>query len=114
MEVPSNPSLSTALHDASRSITDGVGPQQMEKMSRMHEEGANKIIVTYIFERVEEFRNLYQLRREVSRFYDEFEHSVSFTPHPRAGKIPKGMCFSDDSVLLQMLAIWRQPGDSTT
>ena len=114
MEVPSNSSLSTALHDASRNITDGVGPQQMDTVSRMQEQGANKIIVAYLLERVEEFRKLCQLRHEVSKLYHEFEHSVSFTPHPRAGKTPKGMCFSNDSVLLQILAIRRQRGDSAT
>ena len=66
MEVPSNSSLSTALHDASRSVTDGVGPQQMDTMSRMHEEGANKIIVTYILDKVLEFRSLCQfIKRSV-------------------------------------------------
>jgi hypothetical protein len=114
MEVPSKSSLSTALHDTGRNVTDGVGPQQMDTVSRMHEQGANKIIVTYLLERVEEFSNLCQLRQEVSRFYHEFEHPVSFTPHFRAGKIPKGICFSNESVLLQMLAIRRQRDDSTT
>jgi hypothetical protein len=114
MEVPSDSSLSTTLHDASRVITDGMGPQQMNTVSRMQEQGANKIIVAYPLERVGEFRKLYQLRHEVSKLYRECEHSESFTPHSRAGRIPKATCFSNNSVLLQMLAIRRQRDDSTT
>lgn len=108
MEVISNSSLSTALHDASRDITDEVGSQQMDTASRIQEQVANKIIVAYLLERVGEFRKLCQLRHEVSKLYHGFEHSESFAPHSRAGKIPKATCFSNDSVLLQMLAIRRQ------
>jgi hypothetical protein len=86
----------------------------MDTVSRMHEQRANKIIVAYLLERVGEFRELCQLRQQVSKLYQELKYLVSYTPNLRAGKIPKATCFSNDNVLLQMLATRRQRGDSTT
>jgi hypothetical protein len=106
MEISSNSSSSTALHDTSTNTADGVDPRQMDTVSRMHEQSANKIIVAYLLERVGELRKFCQLRQEVSKLYQELEYLVSYnvTPNFRAGKIPKATCFSLDSVLLQMLA----------
>jgi hypothetical protein len=114
MEILSNLSSSTVLHDASTNTIDGVDPRQMDTVSRMHEQSANKIIVAYLLERVGEFRKLCQLRQEVSKLYQESERSDSLTPNSRVGIIPKATCFSSDSVLLQMLATRRQRSDSTT
>jgi hypothetical protein len=49
----------------------------MDIVSRMQEQGTNKIIVTYLLKRVGEFRKLCQRRYEVSELYHEFEHSES-------------------------------------
>jgi hypothetical protein len=114
MEILSNSSSSTALYDASTNTADGVDPRQMDTVSRLHEQSANKIIVAYLLEKVGEFRKLCQLRQEVSKLYQELEYLVSYTPNLRAGKIPKATYFSNDSVLLQILATRRQRGDSTT
>ena len=68
MEATSNCSPSTALRGTITDIANKASPQQLDTITRIHEQSANKIITTYLLERVEEFRTLCQLREKVSQF----------------------------------------------
>jgi hypothetical protein len=55
-----------AEHDGDDEITIRPSQGDTDTTSRMYEQSANKVIVPYLIDSVEEFRTLSRLRQEVS------------------------------------------------
>jgi hypothetical protein len=64
--MSSSSTLFITGHDDDNGVAMGPSAENTGSMSRLYEQSANNVIVSYLIAGVEEFRNLNYLRQEVS------------------------------------------------